>query len=165
MPLPIIVGMDPGTTTALAVLDTGGRLLLLKSRKNMTKADVYMHVGALGKPVIVAGDRNPPPSAVEKLASVFSARLVIPEENLSKRDKHSLARDVLESGAKKPNQHERDALASALFACNKIRPTMTRVDQRLRNLGRSGDEDLENYVKARVILHRDHVKRAVEGFH
>jgi predicted RNase H-like nuclease (RuvC/YqgF family) len=146
------------------VLDTRGRLLLLKSRKNMTRADISRHAGALGKPVIVAGDRNPPPSAVEKLASVFSARLVTPEESLSRRDKHSLARDVLESGAKKPNQHERDALASALFAYNKIRPTMLRVDQRLSALGLSGDENLENYVKARVILHRDHVKRAVERF-
>lgn len=164
IPEPVIVGMDPGTTTAIAVLDTGGNVLFLESMRNMTKGNVSSHISAIGRPVIVAGDRNPPPSAVERLAATYSARLVVPEENLSKRDKNQLARELIDQSQKNPNQHERDALASAAYAYNTIRPTMLRVGQRLESLGLSGDPELESFVKTRVILHRDHVKRAIGKF-
>lgn len=163
-PLPIIVGVDPGTTTAIAVLDTEGSLLSLVSRKNMTRAEISRHLVRLGMPVMVAADKRPAPAAVERLAATFSARLVVPGENLSRKDKNLLAREFLRDREERPNQHERDALASALHAYNTIKPTMKRVDKRLRALGLSGSPGLENFVRARVILHGDHVKRSIEGF-
>jgi predicted RNase H-like nuclease (RuvC/YqgF family) len=164
-PEPVIVGLDPGTTTAIAVLDTDGRLLSLKSKKNMTHGDVSNHISGLGRPVLVAGDRRPAPSAVERLAATFSARLIVPEDNLSRREKNRLARDFLKENFEgRMNQHERDALASAVYAYNNIRPTMTRVDQRLVTLGLSGDRELERFVRTRAIIHRDHVKRAITRF-
>jgi len=163
-PLPIIIGVDPGTTTAIAVLDTGGSLISLVSRKNMTRAEISRHLVGLGRPVMVAADRRPAPAAVERLAATFSARLVVPGENLSKKEKNLLARRFLRDREERPNQHERDALASALHAYNTIRPTMKRVEKRLRALGLSGSPGLENFVRARVILNGDHVKRGIEGF-
>jgi predicted RNase H-like nuclease (RuvC/YqgF family) len=146
------------------VLDTDGNLLSLKSRKNMSRAEISEHISGLGRPVMVAADRRPAPSAVEKLAAVFSARLIVPEENLSRREKNRLARDFLREREEKPNQHERDALASAVHACNAIRPTMRRVDQRLKALGFAGNRKLERFVRTRVIMHGDHVKRSIERF-
>jgi predicted RNase H-like nuclease (RuvC/YqgF family) len=163
-PRPVIVGLDPGTTTAVAVLDTDGRLLSLFSRKNLRKGHIARHVSGLGRPVLIAGDRRPVPSFVEKMAALFSARLVVPEENLSRREKGRLARDFLEGMEAKPNQHEKDALASASYAYNIIKPTMMRVTQRLRALGLGDDKGMDRFVRTRVILHRDHVKRAIEKF-
>jgi predicted RNase H-like nuclease (RuvC/YqgF family) len=165
----VIAGIDPGTTTAIAVIDMSGRLLSLQSRKNMRRADMNRHITRLGTPVMIATDRNPAPSLAEKLASTFSARLVVPEENMSKRDKNRLARDMLSSDQAvllkgRPNQHEKDALAAAFFAFNSVKSTMARVDQRLKALGRSDNQDLKNFVRTRVILHNDHVKRAVGKF-
>jgi predicted RNase H-like nuclease (RuvC/YqgF family) len=162
--LPIIVGIDPGTTTAIAVLDTDGSLLSLMSKKNMSRAEISRHLSGLGRPVMVAADRRPAPAAVEKLAAVFSARLVVPDENLSRREKNHMAREFLEERPERPNQHERDALASALHAYNTIRPTMRRVEKRLRVLGLSDNPELERFVRTRVILNGDHVKRSIERF-
>lgn len=164
-PLPVIAGIDPGTTSALAILDTDGNLLSVCSRKNLTRADISKRIVEFGRPVIISADRNPAPAAVEKLVSVFSARLVVPEENLSKREKNRLAREFLKrDNDVKLNQHEKDALASAVHAYNSIRPTMLRVEQRLKALGYSGRRDLQNYARTRAILHRDHVKRSIERF-
>lgn len=134
------------------------------SRKNMSRAEISRHIARFGMPVMMAADRRPAPAAVEKLAAIFSARLVVPGENLSKKEKNLLARGFLREREEKPDQHERDALASALHAYNTIRPTMRRVDQRLKALGLSGNPGLERFVKARVILHGDHVKRSIERF-
>jgi predicted RNase H-like nuclease (RuvC/YqgF family) len=159
------VGIDPGTTSAVAVIDAEGRLISVKSKKNMSKGDISKHISGLGKPVIISGDRRPAPSAVERLASTFSARLVVPEENLSRREKNLLARESMkENGEEKLNQHERDALASAVYAYNTIKPTMIRVGHRLKSLGVSDDRELGNFVRTRVILDRDHVKRAISRF-
>lgn len=163
-PLPIIVGIDPGTTTAVAALDTDGNLISLMSRKGMSRAEISRRLVSLGRPVMVAADRRPAPAAVERLAATFSARLVVPGENLSRREKSLLAGGFLRGREERPNQHERDALASALRAYNTIKPTMVRVGRRLTALGLSGIPGLENSVRTRVILHGDHVKRAIEGF-
>jgi predicted RNase H-like nuclease (RuvC/YqgF family) len=164
-PEPIIIGMDPGTTAAVAVLDTRGSLLAIKSRRGLARSEISRFVSKLGRPVLVGADRKPAPSRVEKLAAVFEARLVVPEENLSKKEKNLLARDFIsKDGIIKLNQHERDALASAVFALNSIKPTMKRVGQRIRGLGYQGKPDLERYVRTRVILNRDHVKRSIDRF-
>ena len=164
-PLPIIVGIDPGTTTAVAVLDTDGNLLSLRSRKGLSRAEISKHVSGFGRPVMVAADRRPAPAAVERLAATFSARLVVPEENLLRKEKNLLARRFIEeSGAETRNRHERDALASAVYACNAIRPTMRRVSQRLRSLGYPASGELERFVRTRVITHGDHVMRSIEKF-
>jgi predicted RNase H-like nuclease (RuvC/YqgF family) len=168
IPLPLIVGIDPGTTTAVAVLDTEGNLLSLLSRKNLSRSELSRHISGFGRPVLISSDRRPAPSAVEKIASTFSARLLVPEENLSRRDKDRTARGFVRNESSRPdntlNRHERDALASALYAYNSVKPTMKRVEQRLGSLGHSEDEDLGRFVRTRVILHGDHVKRAVENY-
>jgi predicted RNase H-like nuclease (RuvC/YqgF family) len=164
-PFPIIVGVDPGTTTAIAVLDTDGNLLSLMSKRNMSKSDVSRKILKYGKPVMVGADRRPSPEAVEKLAAVFSARLVAPEENLSRKDKNRLAKEFLKnSDFETSNRHERDALASAVYAYNTVKPTMLRIDHRLKALGFAGNKRLERFVKANVILRGDHVKRSIEKF-
>ena len=161
----MIAGIDPGTTSALAILDTDGNLLSVYSRKNLTRADISKHITRFGRPVIISADRNPAPAAVEKLASTFSSRLVVPEENLSRREKNRLAKEFLKRDENlKLNKHERDALASAMHAYNSVKTTMLRVSQRLKALGYSGESDLQNHVRTRVILHRDHIKRSIERF-
>jgi uncharacterized protein len=163
-PEPLIVGIDPGTTAAMAVIDIGGRLILLHSRKGLSRSDISRMISDLGSPIIIATDRRPAPSFVGKLAATFSARLSEPEENLPRQEKARISAEVLDGTEMKANQHERDALAAALHAYNRIRPTVTRVRKRLEDLGHEGDRDIESHVMSRVILHGDHVKRAIGKF-
>ncbi|MBI4019966.1 MAG: DUF460 domain-containing protein, partial [Candidatus Aenigmarchaeota archaeon] len=85
----LIVGIDPGTTTAVTLLDMQGRLVSIRSGRNLSKSAVAEMISSKGDPVIIASDTFPAPRAIEKLAAAFFARLVTPAENLKREDKAS----------------------------------------------------------------------------
>ncbi|VVB51859.1 Uncharacterised protein [uncultured archaeon] len=107
----VIVGVDPGTTTALAFLSLEGRFLDVVSAKEMGLSGAIDEIIKRGKPSIIATDVNPPPSFVERLASKMGATLYTPPEPLTVADKWELTREHRIEDA-----HQRDALAAALNA-------------------------------------------------
>ncbi len=121
----MIVGIDPGTTTAVAVLDFFGNVLLLESRKGMGRDEVVEMILEKGKPVIVSTDRSKPPATVEKIRSSFEAVLVRPKKDLSSLEKERL----VPKGVKIKNKHERDALVSAILAFRKFSQLFARVEK------------------------------------
>jgi len=104
----VIVGFDPGTTSALAVLDFRKNPVLVKSFKGGLMEAVKLLRGF--KPSIVASDRHDSES-VRRLASAFGAVAFFPKKDLTVREKSALVR-----GYHPGNSHERDALAAALNA-------------------------------------------------
>jgi predicted RNase H-like nuclease (RuvC/YqgF family) len=132
------------------------------SDKNVSRSDLAGFISEFGSPVIISGDTNPAPRSVEKLASLFSARLVFPKETLSRKEKYELTRLFgAELDKSWSNRHERDALASALYAWGRFRNLMERVDKKLRAYG---DRKLERYVKLRVILRGENVRKCIRDF-
>ena len=134
MKKPIIVGFDPGTTAALAILDTKGEILLLKSKRGFKKGEIIDAITRIGKPLIVAGDRYPLPKSVEKLASSLGCRYYHPRKSLSNADKVKLVEDFKE---RIEDDHERDALASALEAFKAHSSVFERTENILSSLGLS----------------------------
>ncbi len=63
----LIVGIDPGTTTAIAALDLEGNLLHLSSSRQMSMSDVTEVLYKIGKPLIIASDVHEMPYSVEKV--------------------------------------------------------------------------------------------------
>lgn len=115
---PLIIGLDPGTWTGLAVLDLNGVPLLVKSSKDLDRAEILLLLTQFGRPVIVATDVASPPESVKKLAAVFKAVLYSPSRDLS-NDEKDLLLESLRSNypwIKISDSHERDALASAYKA-------------------------------------------------
>lgn len=160
--LPLVVGIDPGTTTGIALLDLNGNFVAMWSDKNISRSDLAKFISEFGSPVIVSGDTNPAPKSVEKIASLFSAKLVFPEETLSRKDKYELTKFFkTELDKSWSNRHERDALASALHAWGRVRNLMERVEKRLKGYE---NQDLEWYVKTRVIVRGENVTKCVQGF-
>jgi len=129
---PIIVGFDPGTTAALAILDTKGKILFLKSKRGFKKGEIIDAITRIGKPLIVAGDRYPLPKSVEKLASTLGCRYYHPRKSLSNVDKTKLVDEFKE---KIEDDHERDALASALEAFKAHSSVFNRTESVLSSLG------------------------------
>jgi uncharacterized protein len=105
----IIVGIDPGTTTALAVLTLDGELRMLHSSRTISIPEVIEMIAQEGKPLVIASDVNPPPNAVEKIRRAFSAVSSSPFEVLLAEDKIDFAAPYSYS-----NNHERDAIAAAV---------------------------------------------------
>ena len=107
----IIVGMDPGTTTAIAALDLEGNLLHLSSSRQTSLSDVIESLYKVGKPVVVATDVRDMPFSVEKVRRAFNAVAYAPRLDVSVDTKLEYTQPY-----KYMNDHERDALSAALEA-------------------------------------------------
>lgn len=139
----IIVGIDPGTTVGIAVLALDGSLIALRSSKDLSIDGIVETIVEYGVPALIATDVETLPQTVEKVSASFEARLFIPSESISLKEKNEGARDYPVR-----NAHERDALAAARKAHAHYRQKFANIDARLAAAGRreSADE-----VKALVL--------------
>jgi len=118
----IVVGIDPGTTTAVALLDLHGDTLDVLSTRTADAAEITEWIIERGRPVIVAADVTPMPETVEKLRRSFDAAGWTPDADLPVDEKKHRAR---QHGY--DNDHERDALAAALFARDSFESQFDRI--------------------------------------
>ncbi|EMA53593.1 hypothetical protein C451_09410 [Halococcus thailandensis JCM 13552] len=118
----VLVGIDPGTTTAVAIVGLDGQVLDVLSTRTADTAAVTEWIIERGRPVVVAADVEPMPSTVEKIRRSFSAAGWIPERDLPVDEKQHRTR---EEGY--DNDHERDALAAAFHAFDDYEDTFERI--------------------------------------
>ena len=112
---PIIIGIDPGTTSAFAVLDLERNVLAVKSRRNYSFDGLLKEASSYGIPFIVAGDKKETPGFVKEFSQKTGAIVFAPKYDTKKEEKKYLVKKFdFEKSAS--NVHETDALASALFA-------------------------------------------------
>ncbi|MDI9614246.1 MAG: DUF460 domain-containing protein [Methanothermobacter sp.] len=146
-----IVGVDPGLTVGLAVLDLEGRLLYLGSMKEASRSSIIEEIIKHGKPIIVASDVYPPPGAVKRIASMLNAKLYTPEKVLTVSFKNELVSEFLRESENSPeNSHERDALAAALRAYRHYEKKLRQIERKVEEAGLTAGETLE--VKGLVIM-------------
>lgn len=107
----VIVGIDPGTTIGAAIVDLNGSVLDVFSSRTADTADVTEWIIERGRPALIAADVTPMPETVEKFRRSFDAARWTPDRDLQVDEKLHRTRD-----AATDNDHERDALAAALFA-------------------------------------------------
>jgi len=152
----LIVGIDPGTTTAVVSIDINGRLVDVESRRSFSTDDVVSHINDIGLPVIVATDRVISPKKVEKVATAFPAKLFHPETRMSRKEKAEATKDV---DFDFNNQHEKDAAAAALFAYKSYRHTLKKVERRLQ---KEGLDRLREDISREVILKKKNIGAALK---
>ena len=119
----MIVGFDPGTKSAVAVLDFDGNVVLLETFSGGI-SEAVNRIRRAGKPVIIASDKSRLP-AVEKLAAKFGAKPFFPDRNLTVEEKKKLTR-----GYSFSDDHQMDALAAALFAYRNYSDLISRIRRR-----------------------------------
>ena len=107
----VLVGIDPGTTTAVAVVGLDGTVLDVLSTRTADTAAVIEWIIERGRPILVAADVTPMPETVEKIRRSFDAAAWVPDRDLPVDVKKHRTR---EEGY--DNDHERDAIAAALGA-------------------------------------------------
>lgn len=112
----LIVGVDPGTTTAYAALDLDGTLLALRSSRQLSLSDLVEELTRVGRPLVIASDVHEMPFSVEKVRRAFSATAWTPRADISVEAKLETARPYPYA-----NDHERDALTAALEAARHYR--------------------------------------------
>lgn len=122
----IIVGIDPGTTTAIAVLTLDGELRMLHSSRTISIPEVIELIAEQGRPLVIASDVFPTPNAVEKIRRAFNAVASSPFDVLSAEDKIEFATPYGYS-----NNHERDAIAAAVSFYRKNKNKFEQIRKRI----------------------------------
>ncbi len=123
----IIVGIDPGTTVGLAIIDLSGKPIEVFSAKNYSISDAIAWIESHGTPLIVASDVTPTPAMVKKISSMFAAPGHELDESLSTEEKIALTKG---EGYEYRNAHERDALAACVYALKRYKKKFTQVQKK-----------------------------------
>jgi hypothetical protein len=122
----VIVGIDPGTTTAAAVVGLDGSVFDVFSTRTADTAGVIEWLIERGRPLLVAADVTPMPETVEKFRRSFDAAGWTPSSDLPVDEKLHRTREI-----DYDNDHERDALAAALFAFDDHEDQFDRVSRKV----------------------------------
>jgi predicted RNase H-like nuclease (RuvC/YqgF family) len=127
----LVVGIDPGTTLGYAVLDIGRNLLKVSSSKMLDISILTSELMSHGRVLIIGCDKKRIPDFVDKMATRLGARIISPDEDMLVQDKRSIT-----SSLPFRNDHEMDALASALFAYKKIHPLINDINDYLEKISK-----------------------------
>jgi len=118
----VIVGIDPGTTTAVAIVGVEGTVFDVLSTRTADTAEIIEWIIERGRPLIVAADVTPMPETVEKIRRSFDAAGWVPDRDLPVDVKQHRTREEAYD-----NDHERDAMAAALGAFDAHKEQFERI--------------------------------------
>jgi len=141
----LIVGIDLGTTTGVAVVDTNGDIVNLSSKKETTRSELVKHILKFGNPLIIASDVNPLPKGIEKIASSLGAKTFYPAVSMTYKEKSKIVDDYKE---RIKDSHQKDALAAALRAFKNYHGMLLKIDETVEKFKR---KDLFDDVVKRVL--------------
>jgi predicted RNase H-like nuclease (RuvC/YqgF family) len=141
----LIVGVDPGAVTGIAVLTLSGEVLDTVARRGLSRGDIIRYVHQWGIPVMIATDVSEAPEFVRKLAAMCGAALYTPSRDLTTEEK---ARLVERLGVQVRTSHERDALAAAYKAYQEHKQKFERLEREFGSVLEPGELE---YAKALIV--------------
>ncbi len=150
----LIVGIDPGITTAYAVFDIDGKFIHSNSSKQYDLGAIISEIIGFGKPVLAGTDKAKIPGTVEAFAAKTGARVVSPQEDLKVDEKKKMTVNINFS-----DEHQADAAASALFAYREMRQLLDKIDF---FAARNKKQNIRNLIKELVITRKISIRSAVD---
>ncbi len=145
----LIVGIDPGLTVGLSIMDLNGKILKIKSIREASRGQVIREITQYGKPSLVCVDVYPYPGYVEKVASTLNARLYTPRSVMTVAEKNEIARKLaMQHGIIIRNAHQRDALASAYKGYNRFKDEFENIERKFRD---QYDKSLRDEIKDFIV--------------
>ncbi|GEM_PF-5869477 len=106
----IIVGIDVGIWTGIAISDLKGNISKIMSLKHASPDDIVRIIEKEGTPILFCIDVSKIPQKVKTISRKFNAKVFAPEKDLSREEKEKLVK-----GYKFKTDHERDALAAIKY--------------------------------------------------
>ena len=155
----LIAGIDPGTTTGIAVLNLNGNLIDVFSSKDVGISGAIRYLVGKGRISIIATDVSPAPGFVLKLATRLGSSVSIPSESLKINEKLELTQSY-----KTEDSHQRDALAAALNTFNKFKNKFQKIESIVAesDMNAGVKDKISDEVKHRV-LHGTSINAALSG--
>lgn len=132
---PLIVGIDPGTTTGLVILDLQGKPLLIHSEREYSTRKIIRQIMKYGNPVLLACDVVKIPKMVEKIAKSFDVPVSSIKKAISVAEKIQIALEfqaIYNVSIK--NTHQRDALVAAVKAFTRLKNKLEKIEAEIQKL-------------------------------
>jgi len=132
----LIVGLDPGTTTGLAILNLHGKPLHnIYSQREFSTRQIIRKIMKYGNPILFACDVPAPPKMVEKIANSFNTPVSPIKKILPVVEKIQIANEYQERyDVTIRNSHQRDALVAAIKAFNHLKNKLDKVEDEIKLL-------------------------------
>jgi len=159
----IIVGVDPGMWTGVAIIDLRGHPISVFSKRWMGRSQIIREIQKHGRAALIATDVNPPPVFVKKLATSLNAPLFYPSRSLTIEEKRALVEPLVEKGLRIRDSHQRDALAAALKAYKHNLPKFRQVEKELRELNLPLPSDEVKSLVLKGLSVKDSIRRVAEA--
>jgi len=124
--------------------------------------DVVRAMQYNGKIIIVASDVRPMPHALKKVSRQLQAKTIEPDHDLQFMEKIRIVDTYLKSQKEFiiiQNQHEKDALAAALYGLKRMRPLIKKIQD---HLVQHDKMHLFSAIKQKVIVERIPISKAVK---
>ncbi|MFH1682439.1 MAG: DUF460 domain-containing protein [Candidatus Woesearchaeota archaeon] len=151
----VIVGLDPGTTTAYALLDLNGNFLGSFSAKELSLSQTISRIIEISQPLITCSDKGKTPSFVQDFSASLGTVLFAPSQDLQRQEK----RELIQTYEKVNNNHELDSLAAAAYAYKKTKSTLNKIDTFIRA---EGLEKYRNRFTTLILKQNLHLQLAKE---
>ena len=165
----LIVGIDPGVTVGIAILDLRGGVILLDSAKGLSRGDVVRKISEYGTATIIATDVTSVPAFIQTLSTKFNSRIHSATKVMTVSDKNAMIRTFNNTNGTKPsNSHERDALVAALNAYSSHKNVFDRIEAAIKKLdvripiSRSFIDNVKALVVQEDIPIKDAIDRLVQ---
>jgi len=124
----LIVGIDPGSTIGLCIIDTLGESKGVFSFKSPRAHNVVNKILEYGTPVVISCDKKKPPEYINKLSARLGCRVISPPRDLLISEKKRLVIKNKCSAVVK-DSHQRDACAGAYYAFSRMKSSIKKIEE------------------------------------
>ncbi|MEM5875231.1 MAG: DUF460 domain-containing protein [Candidatus Aenigmatarchaeota archaeon] len=120
----LIIGYDSGLNVGVAILDTNGNVVFLKTYRGEDREKIISEILKFGRPIIISTDKRKIPKSIKEVASSFGCRVIKPKRDLLVEEKEEMVRKI---GIEVKDEHQRDAVAAAYYAYKKIKKRLETI--------------------------------------
>ncbi|MEM2390665.1 MAG: DUF460 domain-containing protein [Candidatus Korarchaeota archaeon] len=150
----LIIGIDPGETTGLAILNLNGDVLYIASRRSIGLFDLIDEIYKHGQPLIISCDVPKVPHFVKMIATQSGAVIYRPDKVLPVSKKNEVAR---KAGVKVFDSHQRDAYVAAWLAYKHYEKKFSKINALAKYIPFIDADS----IKAEVVLKSIDVRSAI----
>jgi len=156
----LIIGLDPGLTIGLSIMDLNGKILKIASYREASRGQIIREITKYGKPTLICVDVYPYPAYVEKVAAALNSRTYTPRSVMTVSEKNEISRKLaMQQGVLVKNAHQRDSLASAYKGYTKFKNEFEKIDRKYYDkFDRSiRDEIKDLIIKGKSLIEAENV--------
>ncbi|MEX0568302.1 MAG: DUF460 domain-containing protein [Candidatus Njordarchaeota archaeon] len=150
----LIVGVDPGDTTGIAIIDLKGHVLYVNSRRGIGVLELMDNIYKYGRPLIISTDVPKIPHFVQQISQKSGAIIFRPKKIVSIVRKNEIVKNL---GVKVEDSHQRDALVAAFLAYKNYEKKFAKIDNILKYIPIIDSEE----VKADVVYHNIDIRTSI----